>query len=501
MQFSNVRSVGVIGGGVAGLCAARLLVQEGIACTVFEQHDKLGGVWAAGYSNFGVQVRKSYYQFPDWLLPAETPNFTSGPVIQHYLEDYAKHFNVWPYIRFNASVVAVRKKEDGSNGWTIMAEGQDGRESHDFDAVVVANGLFSDTPKMPTFPGQEDFSGEIMSVAGLQSRDQVKNRKVVVVGFGKSATDAALEAASVAEETSLVFRRTSWPVPQRLAGILPFEWALLNRFTLSTLPLYYKASSLIRAAHFVLRPLTWVYWRLVELLLYLQCRLGSHFGRRVSLVPDFPVETGIVDGTAMVPRPQLYRALRNGSIVPHKAELAGYSKEGVRLSNGKEIDADVVILGTGWEIDHSFLAGETVDAIGKDEDGFYLYRQMVYPSSPGLFFIGAASTFANMTTYCVQARWLADLLAGKHQLPSDDVMLQDIEDMKAWKKGLMPPGPERAARLNLHMMRYHDQLLRDIGARPHRKKGFFAWAWLKEAFMPYLARDYAEVVSGEWRQA
>ena len=84
---------------------------------------------------------------------------------------------------------------------------------------------------MPTFPGRERFGGEVMHVSSFQSPEQLAGRKVVVVGFGKSATDAALESAAVAERTTLVFREPHWPVPQKLLGVLPFKWAMLSRLT------------------------------------------------------------------------------------------------------------------------------------------------------------------------------------------------------------------------------------------------------------------------------
>ena len=45
---------------------------------------------------------------------------------------------------------------------------------------------------------RDGFGGEIIHISGLQSRDQLAGKRVCVVGYGKSATDAALESAAVA---------------------------------------------------------------------------------------------------------------------------------------------------------------------------------------------------------------------------------------------------------------------------------------------------------------
>ena len=81
MIKQDVRRIGIIGAGVAGLATAKTLLAEGYDCTVFERAPRVGGVWADGYVNFGVQVQKELYEFPDWPLPEEAPNFTPGPII------------------------------------------------------------------------------------------------------------------------------------------------------------------------------------------------------------------------------------------------------------------------------------------------------------------------------------------------------------------------------------------------------------------------------------
>ena len=58
---------------------------------------------------------------------------------------------------------------------------------------MVSVGLYSETPNIPVFEGRDQFQGEIIHVSALKSRDQLTGKRVVVVGYGKSATDAAVE--------------------------------------------------------------------------------------------------------------------------------------------------------------------------------------------------------------------------------------------------------------------------------------------------------------------
>jgi len=194
----------------------------------------------------------------------------------------------------------------------------------------------------------------------------------------------------------------------------------------------------------------------------------------------------------MLPRPAFYRQLRSGQIEPLKTEIAEFTARGVTLKNGADCEVDVVILATGWETDYSYLAADVRAALGFADDGLYLYRQMLHPDVPNLAFVGYASTIASVLTYNLQARWLAEVLAGRHRLPPAADMHRNIEAQRVWKRRTMPFSAGRAARLLLHMLHYHDELLADIGLSPWRKTGVFAP--FKEVFAPYEPADYRDAV-------
>ncbi len=499
MSWNEVRSVGIIGAGLSGIVTAKTLMQEGYECTVFERRSKLGGVWADGYLNFGVQVQKELYEFPDWPLPPDAPQFTPGPVFQQYLSDYCDAFGVRSRIRFDSTVTRLAPRDDGRPGWKLTVHDGTNERTSEFDLVVICIGTFSNQPNVPRFPGQEKFQGVVMHNSELKSTDQIAGRSVIVVGYGKSATDAALEAASAGSSSSIIFRKPRWPIPRKLAGVLPFKWGLLQRLSGTLLPLYQHPSSLERIVHTVGAPGIWLYWRLTELLLRFQCRLGSAFRSRTSLVPPMPIELSGFDYTTMVPRPDFYPLVRKGVINACRSEIETFTGHGVRLKNGQELEADVVILATGWRTDYSFLGDEQLKKLNIEDDGFYLYRHLINPDLPNLVFLGCnAVTYEAVITFSLQARWLAELLKNRVRLPGRDEMVREIDDMKQWKRSWMLPSPGRGGMIGPHQLHYHDELLRDFGARPKRKKGPFAP--LLELIQPYEARDYATIVSGAWEQ-
>jgi cation diffusion facilitator CzcD-associated flavoprotein CzcO len=472
-----------------------MLLAEGYQCTVFERNARVGGVWTSGYVGYGAQVQRELYEIPDWPLPPGTPDFTPGPTLCAYLEDYADHFGVTPHVRLRTTVTGVRERDEGAPGWSVTYRGPDGAEGReDFDFVVVAIGLYSHSPDMPSLAGHDEFGGRIIHNSELRSLDQLEGRRVAVVGYGKSATDAAVLAVEHAQEATLVFREPHWPVPAVLAGGVPFKYALLTRFTNAMLPLHVRASRVHRLWHRVGKPFIWCFWRLVEAVLAWQCGL-----RGTDLMPSEPIEYDGFSNSTMLPKPELFESIHAGRLGAERGEITRCTPDGVILSNGRQLGCDLVILATGWKTDYGFLAADIRRRIGFEEDGYYLYRQVVHPDLPRLAFVGSnATTYINILTHNLQARWLAELLRGRHRLPDRAAMLAEIEATKRWKRRIVPPSGARAATLHLHMQPYHDELLRDMGVSPRRKRGVLRL--LKEVFAPYEPNDYAEVAAGTWRR-
>jgi len=495
VKINNNSKIAIIGAGVAGLSTARQLIGEGFDCVLFERNEVLGGVWSDGYLNFGAQVQRELYEFPDWPLPEGTPDFTPGPIIQKYLHDYADHHGIYSRIRFNTQVTNLAEANSSDAGWTITSENKGETQVEHFDLVVICIGLYSDTPNIPDFSEQDNFHGEVIHNSLLKSDDQLRGKKVAIIGYGKGASDAALESSKVAAQTHIIFRDAHWPIPQKLAGILPFKWGLLNRLCSTLIPVYQETTPIERVVHSIGKPLAWFYWRLVETLIYFQCRLGSRLGTRVSLVSKLPIEIDAFGESTQAPKPEFFRLARTGHIDLHRTTVQKFTENGLQLGDGKALDLDVVILATGWKTDFSFVSPDVWARLDPGEDGFYLYRHIMNQNVPGLFFIGRASTILSILTYNLQAYWLVNVLKENVRLPSNEEMSQNIESMRAWKQSWMPFSPARSARLIAHALHYHDELVKDLGMSPLRKTGFFAP--LKELVCPYEPKDYASIVSGE----
>mmetsp|Transcript_14780 Transcript_14780/g.17737 ORF Transcript_14780/g.17737 Transcript_14780/m.17737 type:complete len:265 (-) Transcript_14780:176-970(-) len=141
-DFSHVKKVAILGAGVAGLQTARHLQEAGIACTIFEKDDEVGGVWKKNYADFGLQVPKELFEFPDFPYPEnfKCEHFPTGPEVQEYIVLYSKTFKIRDLIRFKTFVTGVRPAGTGKRGWQVEFQGTDdtsGPKTEIFDFLAT----------------------------------------------------------------------------------------------------------------------------------------------------------------------------------------------------------------------------------------------------------------------------------------------------------------------------------------------------------------------------
>ena len=477
----NIKTIGIIGAGVSGLAAGRMLSQAGFDVALFEKGNQVGGVWTSGYHTFGLQTPRSLYEIPDYPMPDSYPRVPSGEELQAYFENYAKDFNIFDKILFNIEVNSLKQSIDGF--WTVNYTNlvTSTPNSKKFDFIVIASGLYFD-PYRPEFPKQNNFKGKIIHSSEYRTPSEVIGKKVAVVGFGKSALDVAGEVAKFAKATTLIYRKAHWPIPMDILEFLDVRRIYLTRFICAFLPLYQRPGRLAKNLHKLTPWLITGFWRLTEAIIKFQYPLKAS-----NTLPNEPFETDIFN-LDFLPRKQVYQLMKQGVINNKGSSIKEYAEDGVILENGEKITCDVIILGTGYRANTSYLP----DAYHKtqESDGVYLYRHIIHPHIDNLAFVGRAATFSNCLTSHLASFWLVKLLKGNIKLPEQNEMLAEIEAMKQWKRSFMPHLSSRSTVVKLHMTHYHDELLTDAATNPYRKSNTFA-----EWFQDYRPKDYRGIFS------
>jgi cation diffusion facilitator CzcD-associated flavoprotein CzcO len=483
-EFAGVKRVAIIGAGVAGLQTAQQLVEAGIDCVIFEKAQSVGGVWRENYDDFGLQVPNTLYEFPGFPYPKhrDWDLFPRGPQVQSYIQSYADEHGLMGLISFGTTVQGIEPFTD-KRGWAVRFEREGKTVMEEFDYCVSCTGMYSGSPHLPQHKNAESFKGEILHSCTFLDKEQVKGKRVVVVGGGKSAVDNAVSAAKVGAASTLLYRDAHWPVPRYLLNLVPFQWGTYSRLGHFMLQASHDMGSVATWIHAFLVPLKWLFWRIVELMFCVQ------FSLRGEAVPETPIEIDLFTGGQILTYE--YRdMLKAGHVRGVKGSIDHFVEDGIVLSDGTQIPADVVIYGTGFGKSYALFDKATQKKLAVQRDGLYLYRNIIPPAVPDLAFIGSeVSTFNNILTHGLQAVWLRQVLTGEMRLPAAGFMQQIMEKEQAWKRSWMPASSARASIWQLHMMKYHDNLCQDMQI-PCRRKG---WNIIAEIFAPYWAGDYREL--------
>ncbi|GAA4855558.1 NAD(P)-binding domain-containing protein [Saccharopolyspora rosea] len=378
----------IIGAGISGLCAGKMLSDYAVPHVCFESSDRIGGNWAFGnpnghssaYRSLHIDTSKHRLSLKDFPMPEHYADFPHHSEIKEYLDDYADAFGLRDNIRFRSEVRHARRLPGG--GWEIRT-GDD--QVHHFDFLVVANGHHWD-PRLPDFPGE--FTGEaIHSHHYVDPTDplELRGKRILVVGLGNSGADITVELSQRAHDNRVVLstRSSAWIVPKYVMGI-PADKLFA---TIPQIPLSWQRRLLRRSPALMTgRPE----------------RFGlptpnHHFLQaHPTQSQELPVRLGSGDVTA-------------------KPDVARLDGRRVHFVDGSSAEFDVIVYATGYNITFPFFAPEFLSA---PDNRLPLYKRMFHPELDDLAFVGFAQATPTLFPFIeCQARLLAAYLRGLYRPP------------------------------------------------------------------------------------
>lgn len=211
----------VIGAGPVGLGMADALKRAGIPYDQVDANAGIGGNWYDGvFETTHIVSSKTTTAYADYPMPADYPDFPSAAQMLAYLENYAHDRGLNEQIELNRKVAAARPNPDDS--WDVtFADG----EVRTYKGVVVCNGHHW-ARRFPSIDGA--FAGEYIHSKDYRNPDQLRGKRVLVIGAGNSASDVACEAARVGKSCDLSLRGGYWFMPKTVFGLpltdVPIWW-------------------------------------------------------------------------------------------------------------------------------------------------------------------------------------------------------------------------------------------------------------------------------------
>ena len=398
--------VAVVGAGIGGLTCALTLKRAGIPCTVYDRNADVGGVWFQNrYPGAGVDTPSFLYSragFPrDW-----SAHFAKRDEVLGYLRDLADHHGLRGSILVNTTIERCSWDETTST-WTLVARGPDGERREDCaDFVISAVGLFGE-PNVPPIDGLDRFDGPVFHSTTWPDDVDVTGQRVAIVGTGASAMQIVPAIYEKAAAVGIFQRSPSWIAPAE-KYFLPVTEDVHT--AMNVIP-FYRGWYRFRV--------TWVYGDKRYSLLRVDPEWDGHphaINRRSDRLRVF-LSRYIAD--QMAGRPELidavtptyppyakrmlldngwYRALCASHVSLFSEPVVALDGHTVRTRSGREWEADVVALCTGFtstryvrSMEVLGIGGQSLRDAWRDDDP-QAYLGLMTAGFPNLFFIYGPNT-------------------------------------------------------------------------------------------------------------
>ncbi|EKM60229.1 uncharacterized protein PHACADRAFT_203476 [Phanerochaete carnosa HHB-10118-sp] len=331
----------IIGAGLSGLSIAARLNALGVSNLVVEADERVGDNWRKRHEKLSLHGPIWQSHLPYLPFPATWPVFVPAKKFANWLELYADALEI--NVQTSTSAISIRRSDDMQK-WDVTLQRSDGSQRLlSVKHVVVAVGW---PFKRTTFAGQDDFAGTIVHSVDFRSAAPYVGKKVVVIGACSSAHDAASDCASLGIDVTMHQRSRTFVMsinPSCLRAIPSEEWETApiedvdrSKFALP-IPLAKlfakRAASLTRSDdQEMLEGLEKAGYRTSNG----EEDLGAfwHLLRAKGHYLDRGACQQIIDGKIKI---------KSG------VDVERFTPTGVRFSDGTELEADVIVVATGYD--------------------------------------------------------------------------------------------------------------------------------------------------------
>ncbi|MGB3283899.1 flavin-containing monooxygenase [Mycolicibacter algericus] len=368
----------IVGAGISGISAAWHLQNRcpNKSYAILEGRDNLGGTWDL-FKYPGIRSDSDMFtlgfRFKPWR---SAHSIAEGADIWNYINEAAVENGIDKHIRYRHRVVAADWSDD-ENQWTITVDNNGEQTQITASFVFACSGYYNyEEGYSPEFPGSKDFAGTIVHPQHWPEDLDYAGKKIVVIGSGATAvTLIPALANSGAGHVTMLQRSPTYvgalplvdPVAVQANRFLPkaaahfvnrwkaigfsiFQYQLSRKF-----PKYMRKTLMTMAKH-----------RLPE-----GYDVQKHFGPRYN-----PWDERL----CLAPNGDLFKTIRDGKADVVTDTIDKFTKTGILLDSGQELDADIIITATGLNM--QLLGGATLLRNGEPID---LPKTMTYK---GLMFSG-----------------------------------------------------------------------------------------------------------------
>jgi cation diffusion facilitator CzcD-associated flavoprotein CzcO len=376
----------IVGAGVSGIGAAHHLREQFPHRTlvILDAQDHHGGTWWT-HQYPGVRSDSDLFTYGYRFKPWRGPAIAAGGEILAYLDEVIDEGDLQQYIRYRHRVVAASWSTEDRR-WTVEVTRDDTAERLRFttDFLWMGQGYYNHAePHQPQWAGVDRFQGQIVHPQRWPEDLDYTDKRVVVIGSGSTAATLIPALAQKAAHVTMLQRSPSYylaqPVTHELAETLrqldiPDEWTyeIMRRQYVSQVQWLARTS---------LDAPDELHTFLIESIRPL---LPEGFDVEKHLTPQYrPWQQRI----AIVPGGDLFAAVREGKASIVTDTIEEFTATGIRTSSGEEVEADVVVTATGFDLSVFGDVAFTVDGEPVDFTQRVTWRGIMISGVPNMAYL------------------------------------------------------------------------------------------------------------------
>ncbi|MDE3177675.1 MAG: NAD(P)/FAD-dependent oxidoreductase [Pseudomonadota bacterium] len=377
--MSETLDVLIVGAGLSGIGMACHLQRRApwARFAILEARGAIGGTWDL-FRYPGVRSDSDMHTLGFAFAPwTEAKAIADGPAILRYLHRTAADHGVDRHIRFDTKVVAAAW-DSAAALWTVEAlrGGAPVRLKARFLALCAGYYRY-DRGHVPEFPGLQDFAGRVVQPQFWPDDLDYAGKRVLVIGSGATAVTIVPEMAKTADVTMLQ-RSPTYMVarPSRDALAIALRKRLPARLAYGLTRLRNVAQSMYYYRMFRKYP-----QKAKQRLLGLA---QAEMGGRADIADFTPRYAPWDQRLCLVPDADFFHAVRDGRAHVVTDAIERFTPSGVRTASGRVLEADIVVVATGLEVNFLGDVAFTVDGARLDFAKTHVYKGCMYEGVPNL---------------------------------------------------------------------------------------------------------------------
>lgn len=214
----------IVGASIAGLACAACLQQSKIPYIIIESTAEIATPWRNHYERLHLHTSRRFSNLPHKKFDRNIPRYPSRLQVLDYLEAYRKTFDIHPV--FNTTALSITRTPplaaSADPHWITTTSNGTIQSTN----LIMATGAFGKA-KPVELPGMDSFPGSIIHSQDYKTGRDFKGKKVLVIGFGNSACEIAIDLYESGAQPCMSVRSPVNIIPRDIFGIPVLEISLL----------------------------------------------------------------------------------------------------------------------------------------------------------------------------------------------------------------------------------------------------------------------------------